>query len=109
MRRPSSDLLPAGQLQTNPTELLAAADLDKILAQLEEGYDRIIIDTSPLAGSADALRIASCAEALAFVIEANRTEQATVLSSLRRLSTVKQPSGAILTKYDPRMAGEQTA
>ena len=69
---PMLDVLPAGALPTNPTELLKSPLLDQLLQTVKEHYDCIIID-SPTAGMlADADIIERAVDCTMFVIRAGR-------------------------------------
>lgn len=69
---PMLDVLPAGALPTNPTELLKSPLLDHLLQTAKEHYDCIIID-SPTAGMlADADIIERAVDCTMFVIRAGR-------------------------------------
>ena len=66
------DVLPAGALPTNPTELLKSPLLDQFLMTAKEHYDCIIID-SPTSGMlADADIIERAVDCTMFVIRAGR-------------------------------------
>jgi len=69
---PMLDVLPAGALPTNPTELLKSPLLDQLLLTAKEHYDCIIID-SPTSGMlADADIIERTVDCTMFVIRAGR-------------------------------------
>ena len=69
---PMLDVLPAGALPTNPTELLKSPLLDQFLMTAKEHYDCIIID-SPTSGMlADADIIERAVDCTMFVIRAGR-------------------------------------
>ena len=69
---PMLDVLPAGALPTNPTELLRSPRLAELFATLRQHYDSIIID-SPSAGMlADADIIEHIADCTLFIIRAGR-------------------------------------
>lgn len=52
--RPCLDVLTAGQIPPNPSELLESEEFSKMLRKLEEIYDYIIIDTPPITIVTDA-------------------------------------------------------
>ena len=69
---PMLDVLPAGALPTNPTELLHGPLLDQLLLTAKENYDCIFID-SPTSGMlADADIIERVVDCTMFVIRAGR-------------------------------------
>ena len=69
----SLDLLLAGPVPPNPTELLARESFDQIMAILREHYDYIIIDTAPVGVVSDTLQISRAADLTVFVCRADYT------------------------------------
>jgi polysaccharide biosynthesis transport protein len=61
------DLLPAGPSPLDPVKLLGAPPMQALMAQLEQHYDLIVIDTPPLLGVVDAMQIASVCSGLVLV------------------------------------------
>jgi capsular exopolysaccharide synthesis family protein len=97
------DILPSGRKPPNPGELLAGTRLQSLLEQLGTRYDHVIIDSPPVLGLADALEIASVADGVVFVVEANSGKIRTIQQALSRLETSgARIFGAIVTKLDDR-------
>lgn len=48
------EILPAGTIPPNPSELLASGKMEQLLGEIREDYDFILIDTSPAAIVTDA-------------------------------------------------------
>jgi capsular exopolysaccharide synthesis family protein len=67
------DLLLAGPIPPNPTELLARHTLADIVDMLRKEYDYIIMDTAPVGLVTDTLQIGRCADVTAFVCRADYT------------------------------------
>ena len=67
------DLLMAGPIPPNPTELVSRDSLDKIFAILKKNYDYIIIDTAPVGLVTDTLHIGRVADITAYVCRADFT------------------------------------
>ncbi len=64
----SLDILPAGSMPTNPCELLESPTMEKLILDLEEQYDLILMDVPPINIVSDPLALSSkCAGAL-FVV-----------------------------------------
>lgn len=104
------DVIPSGPLPTNPAGLLGREVLRELLADCGRLYDRVIIDGPPVLGLADALRLASAAEATIFVVAANGGAINDTKSALQRLFDVRaNVIGSILSKYDPRKAASGKA
>lgn len=67
------DLLLAGPVPPNPTELLARGSFDRIIAFLREHYDYIILDTAPVGIVSDTLQISRAADLTVYVCRADYT------------------------------------
>ena len=67
------DLIMAGPIPPNPTELLARKNLGEIISLLHDDYDYIILDTAPVGLVSDTLQIAKYADVTAFVCRADYT------------------------------------
>ena len=100
------DLIVAGDIPPNPTELMASPQVRTMLAELQDGYDAILVDSAPVLGLADAVILSSEVEATVYVIESGRSTPRTVQTSLSRLAqgggTI---AGAVLVKFDPGKFG----
>jgi capsular exopolysaccharide synthesis family protein len=86
---PMLDVLPAGALPTNPTELLKSPLLDQLLMTAKGHYDCIIID-SPTSGMlADADIIERAVDCTMFVIRAGRfnRNQLNEISQIQAINT----------------------
>ena len=70
------DLLMAGPVPPNPTELIARSSLETIIAILKDKYDYIMIDTAPVGLVTDTLQIGRVANATIYVCRADYTPKA---------------------------------
>ena len=70
---PDLDLLLAGPVPPNPTELLSRASLKTVLDLLNEEYDYIILDSAPVGLVIDSLQLARYANVSCFVCRADYT------------------------------------
>lgn len=70
---PKLDLMLAGPIPPNPTELLARESLGSIIARLKEIYDYIILDTAPIGLVTDTLQIGKYADVSVIVCRADYT------------------------------------
>ncbi|HUG46678.1 MAG TPA: polysaccharide biosynthesis tyrosine autokinase [Sphingomicrobium sp.] len=103
---PGLQFIGTGPIPPNPAQLLATNLLEDLLSGLKERYDVIVIDGPPVLGLADAPRLASTAESVVFVIEANRAHRGQAKAALKRLlSANARVIGAVLTKFDPKKIG----
>lgn len=67
------DLLMAGPIPPNPTELVSRDSLNKIFEILKKNYDYIIIDTAPVGLVTDTLHIGRVADITVYVCRADFT------------------------------------
>lgn len=99
-------VLTTGPLPPNPAELLAGASLQLTLDKLRDRFDMVILDGPPVLGLADAVILASKADGVVFIVEANGSHHGQAKAALRRLRMGNANLlGALLTKYDARKAG----
>lgn len=87
-------IMPAGYSTVNPTELLLNAEFTKVLAELEEQFDFIIIDTCPIDPVTDAFILSEYCDATLFVIRHNYTPKSMVemLEETKQVSALKNIS-----------------
>lgn len=78
------DLLLAGPVPPNPTELLARENFGDIVKMLREQYDYVIFDTAPVGLVSDTLQIGKHADITVFVCRADYTPK----SSFGLLNTI---------------------
>jgi len=78
------DLLLAGPVPPNPTELLARDAFEQVINLLRQRYDYIILDTAPVGLVTDTLQIARVADVSVFVVRADYSQK----SSIAMLNTL---------------------
>ncbi|TNE43180.1 MAG: polysaccharide biosynthesis tyrosine autokinase [Sphingomonadales bacterium] len=104
---PNLDILPVGKSPPNPVDLLSSEALAEFLAKVRPHYSRIIFDTSPVMGIADAPLLSRHVDGTVFIVEANRVHYGQAKASLRRLRAVgARVCGVVLTKYRALEAGQ---
>ena len=81
---PNLDLLLAGPIPPNPTELLARESFGEVVAILRQIYDYIIFDTAPVGLVSDTIQIGKQADVTVFVCRADYTPKSalTILNDL---------------------------
>jgi polysaccharide biosynthesis transport protein len=70
---PNLFILPAGTPPPNPAELLASAQMFRMIDELREQYDHIVIDTPPTLSVTDAVVLSTRADAVVLVIRSGQT------------------------------------
>lgn len=94
---PNLDVLPTGGKSKNPTQILNSEKFSDMLLNLREKYDKIIIDSPPLAAVSDALIILPQVDGVMFVIKFNSVKRKTAVVNVRRLWESNVPVfGAVL-------------
>ena len=94
---PNLDVLPTGGKSKNPTQILNSAQYEAMLAELRDRYDRIVIDTPPLAAVSDALNLLPLVDGVIYVIKFNTVKRKTAMVNVRRLWESDTPVfGAVL-------------
>jgi len=69
------DIITAGHVPPNPSELLSSNKMDELFAKLREEYDYIIVDSPPIIAVTDALILSKKVDQLVLVIRVNSTER----------------------------------
>lgn len=67
------DILPAGVIPPNPSELLQSERLDELFAELRNRYDYVIVDSAPIALVGDTFLLHRIADMTVYVTRANYT------------------------------------
>lgn len=99
------DILGSGKRPPNAAQLLATGRYGELIRQLGEAYDHVVIDGPPVLGLADAPLIASAADAVVMVMEANAGRLRAIAGAVERLENAgAKVAGALVTKLDDRNA-----
>ena len=69
---PNLDVLASGGKSKNPTAVLSDPKFESMLLQLRDSYDKIIIDSPPLAAVSDALNIVPMVDSVLYVVRFDR-------------------------------------
>lgn len=98
------DILPVSSSAFVQSDVFSRERLAGLLAQIRDQYDRIIFDTPPVLGVADARAIATVVDAVLMVVRWEKTPRNAVRSTLDILFQDNAPVvGGILTMVDPRV------
>lgn len=82
------DILPAGKVPPNPSELLGSKALENLLDELGKKYDVIILDTPPVHAVTDAQILSTKVDGVILVVRAERTKKESVISAKAALDKV---------------------
>jgi capsular exopolysaccharide synthesis family protein len=103
---PNLDILPAGGSTKSPTQILSSEKFANLIHELRLRYDRVIIDTPPIATVSDALNILPLVDGVLLVIRFNMVKRKTAAVNLKRLRDSNVPIfGAILNNLNTHVAG----
>lgn len=101
------DVMPAGQLPPNPSELLGSERFRALLQELGGHYSRIIIDTAPCEIVSDSLLMGRIVDGTIFVVRADSTSKRVVRSAVHHLGDANANLiGAMLNQVNPRKAAK---
>jgi capsular exopolysaccharide synthesis family protein len=95
------DIIFAGSLVPNPSELLEEPALEELIQYLRDHYDYILFDTPPIADMADAAIVAKWCDGAIMVIEDGRVSYRIAQKAKKKLAqTGCKLLGAVLNKVD---------
>lgn len=98
---PNLHVIPAGPVPPNPSELLSSVKLRILLAQLQDRYDHIVIDSPPVIHVTDALIISPQVDGVALVVKSGHTPREAVVRSKQALTDVNAKIfGVVLNHVD---------
>lgn len=93
--------LPSGTPPPNPSELLASAAMQRLIAELESKFDVVLIDAPPLLPVTDAAVVSSLADGVLLVVRAGSTKREQVTRSKELLAGVDaRVLGIVLNRVD---------
>lgn len=95
------DLMIAGQIPPNPTELLALDKFSELIKYAENEYDYVIVDAPPVGIITDAAIISHQTDAVLFIVAHNYATQEEIVSAKKKLEAVNAHIlGVVLNNYD---------
>ncbi|WP_198649881.1 GumC family protein [Zobellella maritima] len=101
------DIMAAGMVPPNPLELLSSERFGKLLTELGEQYERIIIDSAPTQAVSDALVLAQHANAVIYVVKSESTAIPHVQAGIGKLLQLGAPvKGVVLNQLDVKKAAK---
>jgi non-specific protein-tyrosine kinase len=110
---PRLHVLTSGPLPPNPTELLGSAQMYRLINQLRDEYDYVLLDTPALLSVADAAVLAPVADNIIWVVARTQTRRGDIDTVRRQLMNVRAKSVEVVinmadgssdyTAYGPSM------
>ena len=114
------DILSAGDIPPNPSELLSSERMEQLIRELSCAYEYIIIDLPPVTVVTDALVMAKLLHGVVMVVRSGVVEQRALNSAMRQMKLVglrvlgfvynggRQESGRRYRGYEKYSAGRET-
>jgi len=103
---PNIDVIVAGPIPPDATELLAAGRLQPLIRDLSSRYDHVLVDSAPVLGLADAPLVATSVEGIVFIVESARNSVRSIQNAARRVQQSGTPVlGVVLSRFDPGKSG----
>ena len=104
--QPNLDVIPAGGRAKNPTQILNSKNFELMLSELRKRYDRVFIDTPPLAAVSDALIILPLVDGSIFTIYFNKVRRKASQFAAKKLLDSNVPTfGAVLNGLNLAVSG----
>lgn len=100
------DLITAGPIPPNPSELLNSKKMKDMLGLFSNSYDMIIIDSPPLASVTDPVIVSQNVDGVIIVTWAGKTTYEILGKGLKKLTEVNAPlTGLVLNRFSAKKTG----
>lgn len=97
---PQMSLLTAGEMPSDPLELLSSRSFAALVADWRENFKFVVIDTSPIARFSDALAVANLVGRVLVLSRAQHTPYREMQNMLRRLAATRSEIlGAVISHF----------
>jgi capsular exopolysaccharide synthesis family protein len=95
-------VLPAGARALNPPALLDSDRMQKLIGYTKTMFDKIIIDTPPVAIAVDAAAVSRAVDKVVFAVKWSDTPREAVSQAILQLPDTDRLAGIVLTMVDER-------
>ncbi len=103
---PGMDVIPTGGRAKNPTHVLNSRNFEAMVADLRKRYDRVFVDTPPLAAVSDAMIILPLVDGSLFTIFFNKVRRKAAQYAAKKLLESNVPVfGAVLNGLNLAVSG----
>ena len=100
------DVLPAGGRAKNPTHILNSKNFELMISDLKKRYDRVFVDTPPLAAVSDAMIVLPLCDGSIFTIFFNKVRRKAAQFAAQKLTDANVPNfGAVLNGLNLAVSG----
>ena len=98
---PFIEVVPAGVIPPNPTELLAGNALQKVLSDAKKHADIVLVDSAPLVPVGDAIPLANAVDGVLLVVKLGESRRDELRRALKLLGTLRSKViGVVITNAD---------
>ncbi|MBL9128299.1 MAG: polysaccharide biosynthesis tyrosine autokinase, partial [Verrucomicrobiales bacterium] len=98
---PNLDVIACGPIPSNPSELLETPRVEKLLTELRQRYDRVVLDCPPISAVSDPLVMGSRADGVVFVMKFKKIRREHARRSVQRIQDAGiQIVGVLLNDID---------
>ncbi|MBC8109926.1 MAG: polysaccharide biosynthesis tyrosine autokinase [Verrucomicrobia bacterium] len=98
------DVIQAGEVPPNPSEILMDEKMEKLMLELQDEYDYILMDSSPIGLVSDAFELIKFADLVLFVVRQNYTKRDYV-SKLEEIYQIESARSFNIILNDAKMQG----
>lgn len=103
---PNLHFIASGPIAPNPAELISSVRMKKLIQEWAAAYDRVIIDTAPIAAVTDPVLLSRLVDGTVILIHAGVTSRHIIASAIRQVQDVQgRILGAVLNDVDTRTGG----
>ena len=100
---PNLWVLPAGPVPSNPTDLLSSPDMARLVEELKQRFEHIVLDSPPILLMTDATVLSILSDGVVLVVEGGVTPLGAVLRAHRIIENAGgKILGVVLNKVDVR-------
>lgn len=85
------DVLPAGRVPVNPSEMLSSRRMGEVIGELRDRYDFIVVDSAPVLPVSDAAALSRHVDAVLTVVQVGRATVPQVRQAIATLDQVQAP------------------
>ena len=104
------NVIVAGAVPPNPSELLSSEPMEKLIGDLKESFDYVILDTPPVSVVTDAAILGRYADGAILCVRSNFAPKETAVLAKERLTNVGiRILGVVLTGFDAKNDAKQSA
>lgn len=98
------DVILAVNIPPNPSELLGSSRMERILQELREEYDIIVLDSPPVNVVTDAVVLAPLSDGVLFLVRADHSERSAIIRAVEQIKYARTKIlGFVLNDVNPKM------